>query len=100
MAKEARTCQTCGGLIPAYSTAYTLRIQLFAEAGTVDITPDDLAADHERRLKELYEAAANADPQDLMDEVFESFTLTICLRCRADLHADFKRFLSHLKDKI
>ena len=69
MASEARTCQTCGRMIPAFTTAFTLRIQLFAEAGQIDITPDDLAVDHEQKLKELYKEMENADPQELMDEV-------------------------------
>lgn len=100
MAKEARTCQTCKGLIPAYAPAFTLRVQMFAEAGPVEITPDDLAEDHERRLKELYEQAENADPQELMDEVFESYTLTICPRCRNEFHEHCRQFIAKLKDEI
>jgi len=100
MSNKARSCQTCGGLIPAYTTAYTLRLQLFAEGGEIHITPDDLAEDHERRLLELYREAEGADPQEMMDTVFESYTLTICERCRREFHDHFMQFLKNLKDKI
>ncbi len=100
MEQKARPCQTCERLIPAYSTAYTLRVQLYAEAGTVYITPDDLHQDHQKALKQLYEDAANSDPQELMDEVFESYTLTVCPRCRRELHEHLNRFVRHLKDDV
>jgi hypothetical protein len=100
MSNKARTCPRCHGVIPAFTTAYTLRLQLFAEAGTVHITPDDLAEDHERRIRELYKEAEGTDPQDLMDEVYESYTLTICAGCRKELHGDLSRFLKERKDEV
>lgn len=100
MAIHARDCQVCDGIIPAYTTAYSLRLQLFAEAGPLDLTPDDLAEDHERRMKEIVEQAKGQDPQDLMDEVFESYTLTVCLKCREKFHDDFHQFLGKMKDEI
>ncbi|MCX7011928.1 MAG: hypothetical protein NTW86_05070 [Candidatus Sumerlaeota bacterium] len=100
MLNNARACQTCGATIPAFTTAYTLRLQLFAEGGEIHITPDDLAEDHERRLLELYREAECADPQEMMDEVFESYTLTICERCRHEFHDHFMQFLKSLKDTI
>lgn len=98
MHNESRTCDLCRRLIPAYTTAYTLRMQLFAEAGPLYLTPDDLAEDHERRMREVIEAAADQDPQDLMDEVHESYTLTICPKCRAEYHGHFEQFLKRFKD--
>ena len=48
----------------------------------------------------MYEDAANSDPQELMDEVFESYTLTVCPRCRRELHEHLNRFVRHLKDDV
>ena len=31
MARNPRTCQHCGGTIPAYTTAFELKLQLYAE---------------------------------------------------------------------
>ena len=100
MAKEARTCQTCKDLIPAYTTAFTLQLRMFAEAGPLDITPDDLAEDHQRRMEELAKEMEEASPQELMDEVFESYTLTICGKCRKEFHDTFQQYLAQSKDDI
>ena len=100
MDDKARSCQTCGAIIPAFTTAYTLRLQLFAESGPVIITPDDLAEDHERRMEELISQAQAQDPQELMDEVIESYTLTICHKCRNEYHEQLGKFLGKFKDQI
>jgi hypothetical protein len=100
MAKEARTCQTCKGLIPAYTTAFTLQLRMFAEAGPLDITPDDLAEDHQRRMEELVKEMEDENPQELMDQVFESYTLTICPKCRTEFHGNFQQYLAQSKDEI
>lgn len=99
MENKSRTCPMCNGQIPAFATAYTLQVRLFAEAGTLHITPDDLAENHERRMKETIENAQDADPQDLMDEVYESYTLTICPKCRLEFHQQFSQ-LSPFKDVL
>jgi len=100
MDNHARECPLCGGVIPAFITAYTLRMQLFAEAGTIHLTPDDLAEDHERRMREVIEEATERDPQELMDEVFESYTITVCRKCRDEFHQQFDTFLKKFKDKL
>ena len=98
MDNKARNCQTCDGVIPAYTTAFTMRIQLFAEGGTLYLTPDDLAEDHTRRMEELIEAVKDSDPQEALDEVHESFSLTICSKCRKNFHDQFNDDLSEAKD--
>jgi len=100
MSDQFRECPLCGGGIPVFNTAYTLRLQLFAEGGPLVLTPDDLAEDHPRRMREVIEEASGRDPQELMDEVYESYTLIICQRCRREYHEQLKRHFAEYKDEI
>jgi hypothetical protein len=75
-------CDRCGQLVHGREDRYTMKIELFASKGTLEITEEDLQKDHRAEIERLTEEMAKQDPRKLMAEVYCSYTLDLCPACR------------------
>lgn len=76
--------------MPKKQVMFSLRIELFAEAGPLEIDADDLAQDHVEKMKQLIEQLEEVDPQEAADEVYEEYVFSLCAKCRSEMHRGFK----------
>ena len=85
-----RVCDNCGRHVAAKQTMFSLRIEMFAETGTLEIDSDDLAQDHVANMEKLIQELEEIDPEEAADEVYEEYTFSVCGRCRRSMHQGFK----------
>ncbi|MBN1517746.1 hypothetical protein JXA32_14375 [Candidatus Sumerlaeota bacterium] len=94
-----RHCDYCGGELEPKLQAFTLRISLFAEAGALEFSEEDLEQDHMAQLKAMVEQMQNMSEhqvEEAADEVYEDYQFTLCDKCRKEIHRLMKkRFLRH-----
>lgn len=92
----ARFCHNCGCEVPAQDQLYVLRLELFAKAEPLELTIDDLLADHTSQIEKLIKEMEKLDPEEATDEVYEAYTFELCPVCRRRIHALLKaRAQSH-----
>jgi len=73
---------------------YTLRLDLFASAGELQISEEELAGDRKEELARLLEDLSALSPAEVAEEtdrVFERHTFALCGPCREVLHARLQR---------
>jgi hypothetical protein len=85
-----RTCDNCGRPVPKKETMFSLRIEMFAEAGPIEIDIEELEGDHMAMMEQLIEHLEDVDPEEAADEVYEEYTFLVCNRCRRYMHRGFK----------
>jgi endonuclease-3 related protein len=74
-------CDSCGNELKAVRQRYTLKIQLYASP-QVELTKEDLKTNTQIELKRLIKQLENIDPRKLQEEVFVSYKLVLCKKCR------------------
>ena len=88
--ERAVFCGMCRLGIPPGEAVYTLRIDLFHEAGRLEIDDEDIAAAHggawERLLDEM-ESMTGDQVEDEIAKVHERHEFTLCAPCREKFHA-------------
>ncbi|MCX7625244.1 MAG: hypothetical protein N2Z21_03415 [Candidatus Sumerlaeaceae bacterium] len=81
-----RICHNCGREVGSNEQLYVLRIELFAKAEPLELTIDDLLADHTAQIEKLIEEMEALDPEEASDEVYESYNFELCPECRRRVH--------------
>jgi len=81
-----KKCDNCGRTIPSSSQTYIVRIELFAKAEPLELTLDDLLADHTAQIEKLIEEMENLDVEEATDQVYEAYAFQLCPVCRLRIH--------------
>lgn len=74
-------CDSCGTELKHPRQRYVLKIQLYASP-EVELTKEDLKKDTQVELRRLLRQLENLDAKKLQDEVFVSYKLILCKKCR------------------
>ena len=77
----SKTCEKCGKEMPDGGLAYEVKIQVYADFDGV-LPRVETAEELEARLHELVAAMEEADPDELMQEVFHEEVHLVCRACR------------------
>lgn len=85
-----RVCDGCGRRLTKSDQAYTLRVEMFASADPLELTVDDLLADHSAQIEKLIEQMEHLDVEEASDQVYETYTFELCSQCRDELHRGLK----------
>jgi len=78
--RQIHKCDGCSKHIKKRQ-GYRLRIELFA-CEEVVLDQEDLQQDHHKAIQELCEQLKNADPKKLEEDIYVSYNLNLCKRCR------------------
>ena len=77
------TCDMCGKpLLVDEDTRYVVRVEVFAAYDPLELTEEDIEADHLEEISHLIEKMERMDPEELEDDVYKSFRLDLCPACR------------------
>jgi hypothetical protein len=60
---------------------YILRIELFAAAEHLQVSPQDLARDHRAEIQRILNQLQRANPDQIEDQVFRAFRFDLCADC-------------------
>ncbi len=77
----SKSCEKCGKEMADGSIAYEVKIQVYADFDGV-LPQVESAEEMEARLRELVAAMEEADPDELMRDVFHEELHLLCPRCR------------------
>lgn len=69
---------------------YSIRIEMFARAEPLEFTTEDLLSDPAAEMREIIAGLDAIDPQEAMDQVFETYMFDLCTPCRRHMHEQFK----------
>ena len=83
-------CDYCNKLINKQQQGYALKIEMFALAGPLEFSAQDLKKDYQSELQELIEKLESLDVDEAEDQVHESYQFVLCAACRHDLHKRLK----------
>lgn len=87
-----RKCHNCGASIGPKQQVYIVRIELFAKAEPIDLTIDDLLADHTAQIEKLIEEMETTlDVEEATDQVYEAYVFELCPACRRKIHELLKK---------
>ncbi|MGB9691233.1 MAG: hypothetical protein ACPL7D_03610 [Candidatus Sumerlaeaceae bacterium] len=86
----SRKCSNCGADVPPGAQLYVLRIELYAQAQPIELTIDDLLADHTAQIEKLIEEMEFLDAEEATDEVYEAYVFELCAMCRRRMHRMLK----------
>lgn len=74
-------CDSCSAELKSPRQRYILKIQLYASP-EVELTKEDLRKDTQVELRRLLRQLQNLDPKKVQEEVFVSYKLILCKKCR------------------
>lgn len=74
-------CDSCSVELKHSRQRYILKIQLYASP-EVELTKEDLRKDAPGQLRRLFKQLEAMDPKKLQEEVFVSYKLILCKKCR------------------
>ena len=77
----SKTCEKCGNVLANGSLAYEVRIQVCADFDGV-LPELETTEDSAERLRALAASLADADPADLMRDVYHTEQHLLCPACR------------------
>jgi len=83
------SCDACSRELPHPEDRYVLEVKLYASP-EIEITEEDLKKDERKEIKRLIEKTKKIDREILEEEVFVSYRLTLCKKCRDILNARLK----------
>ncbi len=87
----SRKCSNCGAEVHPNAQLYVLRIELYAKAEPLELTIDDLLADHTAQIEKLIEEMEVLDAEEATDEVYEAYAFELCAKCRRRIHRMLKQ---------
>ncbi len=80
-------CDKCGAAMGANdSHRYIVKLEVYAAAGHVDVTPDP-KVDPQEELKSILQQLAKADADEMEDQTYRRFRFDLCDACRQKLLA-------------
>ncbi len=75
-------CDRCGRRFESNaSDRYVVRVEVFAAAEPLEISPQDLARDHRAEIQRLAHALDRMNPDDVEDQIYRSFRFDLCRDC-------------------
>jgi endonuclease-3 related protein len=74
-------CDSCSKQLPRPQDRYILEVKLYA-APEVEITQDDLNRNLKEEMRQLIEQTRDMDKKKLEEEVYVSYKLCLCKKCR------------------
>jgi hypothetical protein len=75
-------CDRCGRPIEQGELRYVAKVQVFAAADTLEITPEDLATDRRDEIASLLRQCGGLTEEELMRDVFVEMQFDLCRRCQ------------------
>ena len=82
------SCDRCGRPIGEKDIRYIVQIRVFAAPDPPVIDDDEWRRDHEKEMREIIECSKNRTAEDLMNDVYASFDLTLCRFCQKEYIED------------
>jgi hypothetical protein len=76
-----KTCDKCNRRMPDGALAYDIRIEVMADFDGA-LAPPEEAGDAAAQRREILQAAEEADPDTLMDDVYHAERHLLCPACR------------------
>jgi adenine-specific DNA glycosylase len=74
-------CDSCGKILPGLQQSYILKIELYAYPKVI-ITKEDLKKNTKREMAKLLRQLKDKDTKELEEEVYASYKLSLCKKCR------------------
>lgn len=74
-------CDSCSKQLFHPQDRYVLEVKLYA-APEIELTEEDLKKDMQKEMQKLIEETKDMDKKELEEEVFVSYKLNLCKRCR------------------
>ena len=75
-------CDKCGASLgPNDAERFIVRIEVFAAAGPIDLSAEDLTRDAASQMREIIESLEGADPNDVEDQTYRSLRFDLCVSC-------------------
>ena len=84
------SCDSCGKALPRPQERYNLNIELYA-APEVVITKEDSKKDAASEMRALLRQMQKMDAKELEEEVYVSYKLNLCKRCRDTFNTRIKQ---------
>ncbi len=79
-------CDRCGHPLGANDTGrFIVKMEVYAAAGPVDITPADSQRDHTDEIEALVRQLERANPDEIEDQVYRCLRFDLCADCHRDL---------------
>jgi hypothetical protein len=85
-------CDGCGKEMRKSDLRYSVKIDVRAAYGKMEISLADLVRDHRAEILALIERMENKDPKELEESVYKSFSLDLCPLCQRAYIRDPLRF--------
>lgn len=82
-------CDSCSKQLPRPEERYILDIKLYASP-EIEISESDLKKNHTQEIQKLLEETRDMDAKKLEEEVYVSYKLNLCKRCRDILNGRLK----------
>ena len=77
-------CDRCGKtLLLDEDVRYKARIEVYAAYDPMELTTDDLTADHEAEMRRLLRRLESQDPEAVQDTVYRKMEFDLCPACQA-----------------
>ena len=67
---------------------FIVKIEVYAAAGQLTFTRDQIERDSSREMRDLIDAMNRADPNDIEDQTYRRFQLDLCATCQRKYIAD------------
>jgi len=82
-------CDGCGCALDAGDgNRFIVKMEIFAAAGQVEFTEEELRRDHTAEIRSLIERLGQADPDDIEDRTYRCLSFDLCPACQRSLLAD------------
>ena len=88
------SCDRCGkGLLIEEDVRYEVGIVVKAAYDPMEMTPEDLARDHQAEMKRLLEQMKDLSAEEAQDQVYRTFKYDLCPPCQ-------KKYLAEVRDQM
>ncbi len=75
-------CDRCGKLIERTQLRYIAKIEVYAAADVLEITPEDLLRDQSEEMERLLEQCEQMSEDELMQDVHVEMQFDLCRACQ------------------
>ncbi len=89
------SCDRCGtGLLIKEDVRYEVGIVVKAAYDPMELTPEDLARDHEAEMSRLLKQMKNLSAEEAQDQVYRTFRYDLCPPCQKKVLAEVRDMMS------
>lgn len=82
-------CDNCGAALQANDhQRFIVKLEAFAAAGPVELTPEDLARDRSDEINQVIDQLNDADPDEIEDQTYRVLKFDLCGSCHRTLLSD------------